>query len=190
MAGIDIGSGASKKRSINSEVNMIPFIDLMMVTIAFLLITAVWVNRSQISADAQVPGQSGCGDEGCSRPVEKSLHVHLGEKDFELVWKQAGTVVSETRIPRSKLDVGDGSTATMRFPDLARVVEKEWAAQGLHSDPSDRRQDQAILHTDDRTPYRELVAVMDAIHNTQRDLRKPDGATAKIPAFNLVFATR
>ena len=190
MAGIDIGSGTSKKRSINSEVNMIPFIDLLMVTIAFLLITAVWVNRSRISADAQVPGQNGCVDDSCSRPVEKSLHVHVGDKDFGLVWKQAGTVVSETRIPRSGVEVADGSMRTTRFPDLAREVEKEWAAQGLHADPSDRKQDQAILHTDDKTPYRELVAVMDAIHGTQRDLRAPDGATAKIPAFNLVFATR
>ena len=189
MAAVELGSGHGRRRSTNSEINMIPFIDLLMVTIAFLLITAVWVNRSRISADAQVPGREGCGTD-CVQAVEKQLHVHVGERDFGLVWKQAGTVISETRVPRAAIEVADGGTRTVRYPDLAKVVEGEWAHQGLHSDPTDRKQDQAILHTDDRTPYREIVAVMDAIHGTQRQLRTPDGSSAKVPAFNLVFATR
>ena len=56
MAGVDVGGGKGKRRSLDSEINMIPMIDLLMVTIAFLLITAVWSHMSRINADAQVPG--------------------------------------------------------------------------------------------------------------------------------------
>ena len=37
MGGVDVGESGGKKRATNSDINMIPFIDLLMVTIAFLL---------------------------------------------------------------------------------------------------------------------------------------------------------
>jgi len=190
MAGVDLGGSGSKKRAMNSDVNMIPFIDLLMVTIAFLLITAVWVNKSRINADAQVPGQSDCHDESCLQPVEKMLHVTVGDNDFNLVWKQAGTVLSETHIPKAGLEVGEGSTRALRYPDLAKAVETEWSRQGQHLDPSDRKVDQAVLHSDNKTSFKEIVAVLDAIHATQRDMKISDGSIKKLPAFNMVFATR
>ena len=56
MAGVSVGGGGGGRRSLDSEINMIPFIDLLMVTIAFLLITAVWSHMARVNADAQVPG--------------------------------------------------------------------------------------------------------------------------------------
>ena len=58
MAGVDVGGGG-KRRGIDAEVNMIPFIDLLFVTVAFLLITAVWTQAKQISSNAEVPGEAG-----------------------------------------------------------------------------------------------------------------------------------
>lgn len=188
MAGVDVGGGGGKRRAINSDINMIPFIDLLMVTIAFLLITAVWVSRANINADAQVPGPSGCGD-GCGDLVEKKLHVQVGENDFALVWRQSSTVISETHVPKSAVEVGEGGTLTVRYPDLAKAIEGEWRRQGQHVDPSDRKVDQAILHTDDRTAFKEIIAVLDAIHSTHRDLKTPEGVK-KVPAFNMVFASK
>jgi biopolymer transport protein ExbD len=184
------GVGAAiAKRPTNSDVNMIPFIDLLMVTIAFLLITAVWATNSRISADAQVPGPPGCGSD-CSQHVAKMLHVHLGDREFQLVWKQASTVISSTSVPRTPAIVGDGASAAIRYPDLAKQVEVEWTRQGLHTDPSDKKVDQVVLHSDDRTPFKDIVAVLDAIHATQRDLKLGDGSVHKVPAFNMTFATR
>src|SRR6185295_17411548 len=41
--GLDLGSGGKRgKKPLDTAINLIPFIDLMAVTIAFLLITAVW----------------------------------------------------------------------------------------------------------------------------------------------------
>ena len=54
MGGVDVGGGGGgKRKALDSEINMIPMIDLLMVTISFLLITAVWTNMARINADAQ-----------------------------------------------------------------------------------------------------------------------------------------
>lgn len=189
MAGVDVGTQGGARRATNSEINMIPFIDLLMVTIAFLLITAVWVTNSRINADAQVPGTEQChGD--CTTQTEKVLHLNIGENDFGLVWKQAGTVVSEVHIPKVTTEIGDDQSKLVRYPELAHAITKEWSERGSHTDPSDRKPDQAVLHSDNRTPFKELVAVLDAIHATKRDLRANDGSTAKVPAFNATFAVR
>jgi biopolymer transport protein ExbD len=41
--------GAGDKKSLNVELNIVPFIDLMSCLTAFLLVTAVWVNIAQIN---------------------------------------------------------------------------------------------------------------------------------------------
>src|SRR5499426_4376456 len=41
--------GAEGKKSVNIELNIVPFIDLMSCLTAFLLVTAVWVNIAQIN---------------------------------------------------------------------------------------------------------------------------------------------
>src|SRR5262249_53307508 len=99
MAGVDVGASGGQRRATNSDINMIPFIDLMMCPIAFLLIRAVWGTNARIPADAQAPGSN----EGPPTPVpvERVLHVNVGENDFVLQWKQAGTVLSEAHVPRA-----------------------------------------------------------------------------------------
>ena len=90
MAGVDVGGGSSgKRRTLDSEINMIPFIDLLMVTISFLLITAVWSHMSRINADAQVPGPPDPNKELTPTTPEKVLNLHISDTEFGLVWKQA-----------------------------------------------------------------------------------------------------
>src|SRR5258706_4242895 len=89
MGGVDVGGGNSKKRATNSDINMIPFIDLLMCTIAFLLITAVWVTNSQLPAHAQMPGS---GKEPITPPqVAPTLHLTMNEDHVQLVWPDAGS---------------------------------------------------------------------------------------------------
>ena len=182
MGGVDVGGEGGKKRATNSDINMIPFIDLLMVTIAFLLITAVWVSFSRLNANAEVPGPPSTSTITVKAP-ERELHVHVGENDFKLVWKQAATVISETVVPKPEL-----RGEILRYSDLAKRVGEEWALQSGHQDPSDRSVDLAVLHTDNRLPFREVVAVMDAIYETQRDFRS--GAEVKhLPVFNVTFSS-
>jgi len=72
MGGIDVGGGgAGKRKSLDSEINMIPMIDLLMVTISFLLIPAVWTHMARINADAQVPGPPRPDVEQGKRKIKK-----------------------------------------------------------------------------------------------------------------------
>lgn len=187
MAGVDVGGGSGHKRATNSDINMVPFIDLLFVTIAFLLITAVWVTNSRLAASTQAPGQTGCGAE-CSTPPSKTLHVSIGESQFGLTWKQGATVVSERQVPKQGVAVGGGDT--VRYPDLAKAIQAEWTQSGEHRDPSDAKNDQAVLHTDDRMPFKDMVAVMDAINGASRDVKLPSGSLGKVPAFQMTLASR
>jgi len=189
MGGVDVGGGGGgKRKSVDSDINMIPMIDLLMVTISFLLITAVWTHMSRINADAQVPGPPRPDVEQEKVEPEKQLHVMMQSEDkFVLVWKQGSTTVDQIDVPRKDVVVHAGNQDVVRFPDLAVKIESEWKAKGQHSNPTDRKLDQAILHTDNKTEFRYLIGVIDAIYQTHRDMNL-GSKIEKMPAFNITFA--
>jgi len=99
-------------------------IDLLMVTISFLLITAVWTTMSRINADAQVPGPPRPDVEQEKIEPEKQLHVEMRSEDkFVLVWKQGSTTVDSIDVPRKDVVLHEGTVEVVRFPDLAAKVE-------------------------------------------------------------------
>jgi biopolymer transport protein ExbD len=189
MGGVSVdGGGGGKRKSLDSDINMIPMIDLLMVTISFLLITAVWTHMSRINADAQVPGPPRPDVEQEKVEPEKQLHVMMQSEDkFVLVWKQGSTTVDQIDVPRKDVTIHAGNQDVIRFPDLAVKIESEWKAKGQHSNPTDRKLDQAILHTDNKTEFRYLIGVIDAIYQTHRDMNLGP-KTEKMPAFNITFA--
>jgi biopolymer transport protein ExbD len=189
MGGVDVGGGGKGgRKSLDSEINMIPMIDLLMVTISFLLITAVWSHMARINADAQVPGPPRPDVEQDKVEPEKVLHVEMRSPEkFVLMWKQAGTVISTIDVPRKDDMSEKNGTKLIRYPDLAGKIESEWKTVGTHRDGSDRKFDQAILHTDNETPYVYIIAVIDAIYQAHRPFTA-GGKTEPVPAFNVTFA--
>src|SRR3954447_16173772 len=189
MGGVDVGGGGGKgRRSLDSEINMIPMIDLLMVTISFLLITAVWTHMARINADAQVPGPPRPDVEQDKVEPEKTLHVEMRSPEkFVLVWKQAGTVITTIDVPRKDNVIKEGQVKVARFPDLAAKIESEWKTVGAHRDASDKKFDQAILHTDNDTQYVYLIGVIDAIYQAHRPYNIA-GKAEQVPAFNVTFA--
>src|SRR5580658_273578 len=151
MGGVDVGLGGGRRRSLDSEINMIPMIDLLMVTISFLLITAVWSRMARLDADAQVPAVV---DSTPPAPPAKQLHVEMRSGDkFVLVWKQAGAVIGTSEVPQREVVSTEGAVRVVRYPDLAEKVASGWRATGTHRDASDRKFDQAVLHSDNGVPY-------------------------------------
>ncbi|MCZ2111777.1 MAG: biopolymer transporter ExbD [Dehalococcoidia bacterium] len=186
MGGVSVEGGKGGRRSLDSEINMIPMIDLLMCLICFLLITAVWSTMSRINADAQVPGPPRDTETTPQEPTPM-LHVILeGEEKFVLSWKKGNAVVSTVDVPRKPVVVGEGRSAQIRFPDLATKIGEEWKANGSHRDPTDKKMDQAVLHTDNKTPYKEIIAVIDAIYATKRPF--PGGGKEEFPAMNVTFS--
>ena len=70
--GMDLGTGGKgKKKPLDTAINLVPFIDLMAVTISFLIMTAVWtqISRLQVS-QAGGPSQD-------TPPDDKALNLTL-----------------------------------------------------------------------------------------------------------------
>lgn len=186
MAGVDVQQGGKGgRRSLDSELNMVPMIDLLMVTISFLLITAVWAHSQRLAADAQVPGTATtppCIGEECKQ--EPKLHVDAADPTkFVLAWKDGRTVLRSTEIAR------DPAKTRASFPALAAKVADEWRTSGAHRTASDPRFDQAVVHVADDVSYAELVAVMDAVSAPKRSV----GAAGKVvdrAAFDVTLAAQ
>jgi hypothetical protein len=71
--------------------------------------------------------------------------------------------------------------------DLPEQVRKEWTRNGGHQASSDKAFDQAVLYVGDDVDYAGLVAVVDAIHATTRELAV-GGATERVPALTVSLA--
>jgi biopolymer transport protein ExbD len=186
MAGIDTGGGHGGRRSVNMELPLIPFIDFLLCLVAFLLVTAVWSQMARINADARVPGPP--RDEPPEKVEKpKSLHVEMrGEKKFQLVWKEGSTVINTIDVERK--EVQSGEAGDIMFPALAKKVDEEWKQNGAHRAATDKKLDEAVLHTDNTTPFAQIIAVIDAIYTPKREYQMGPGQTEKIPAFNVTFA--
>ena len=188
MAGVNVGGGKKGgRKSLDSEINMIPMIDLLMVTISFLLITAVWVHSQRMAADAQVPGNPidtpPC--EGAECKEDPKLHVQTADPaKFTLVWKQGQTVIRTVDVPREAKKHGAGGVS---YPGLAEKVSNEWNASGLHREASDKKLDRAVVHAPNDMAYGDLIAVMDAVSQPKR--KYVVGASAvQTNAFDVTFA--
>ncbi|HET9954363.1 MAG TPA: biopolymer transporter ExbD [Polyangiaceae bacterium] len=186
MAGIDVG-GHGGKRSTNHEIPLIPFIDFLLCLVAFLLVTAVWSQMARLNADARVPGPP--KDEPPEEiKKEKQLHVEMrGDQKFQLIWKEGNTVVNTIDVDKKQVPVGAGGD--YRYPDLAKKIADEWNQNGSHRAPSDTKWDQAVLHSDNSTPFSDIVAVIDAIYTPKRDIPSR-GKDSKVPAFNVTFSVQ
>jgi biopolymer transport protein ExbD len=181
MAGLSIDGKKGARRSLDSEINMIPMIDLLMVTISFLLITAVWSHYSRMEATAKVPSSVAptppCDEGGCKE--DQTLHVMTHDPaKFVLVWKQGATVMRSVDVPKENKG---------KYSQLAAKVNDEWRASGAHRDATDRSFDKAVVHSSNDLPYGELIAVMDAVAKPKRPYAA-GGKTVETSAFALTFA--
>jgi biopolymer transport protein ExbD len=190
MAGVDVATGGGGgRRSVSLEINMVPMIDLLMVTISFLLITAVWAHMSRMDANANVPHECSGGD--CTNKPEdppKTLHVDMKDPaHFTLSWRRGKETLERFDVPRTRVAVANGKDSGVRYPELAAKIGETWKTAGEHRAADDRVHDRAVLHTDDAASYADLVAVMDAIRAVDRPVT--DGSrTIRAPAFDLVFS--
>jgi biopolymer transport protein ExbD len=81
--GVAVESGGkSGKKSVNADLNLVPYIDLLTCMVAFLLITAVWSQLARLEAH-----QKGQGQAGEETPPEKivKLVVIVNSEGFNLV---------------------------------------------------------------------------------------------------------
>jgi biopolymer transport protein ExbD len=174
MGGVSTGGGKGGKRNVDQEINMVPFIDLLMVTISFLLITAVWSAMARLNVNAEVPSKSNKTPKEQTEP-SAILNVYAKEADqtFKLEF-QKGTRVetfAEVKMTENEGKYTELEDAVRR---AFKVGKAEW---GLHDDKFDLSWGDAekkthgaaglnlcILHVDNALPYSQIVKIIDAIY--------------------------
>jgi len=188
MGGVNVDSGGhGGRRQLDSEINMIPMIDLFVVCVLFLIMTAVWSQMARLEANAQVPGPPRTDEETEKVEPEKMLTVEMKQDDnFVLIWKAGVTVHSTTTVERKgePVQIAGGDTA-MRYPKLAEKITEQWKEHGTHKNDDSRKLDQAIISVDNQRPFSDVIAVVDAIYATKRTLNGKE-----ISAFNVTFSAR
>ena len=81
MATIQVGSGGHGKRAVDHEIPLIPFIDLLLCCVMFLLVTAVWNRLAQLSTPLEAPGDPTALAQPSDPPT---LYLRLTTDGFEL----------------------------------------------------------------------------------------------------------
>lgn len=133
----------SSGRSVNVEVNLIPFIDLMSVLITFLLITAVWTQVSMIQLGSSIYGKK-TSDQITPPPPIADIPLRLDVKDFGF-----RLVVGQDKYTFEKKS-GEWSTA--------ELAERLAVVRQMYPDKSD-----ATITVDNEVPYEKLILGMDAL---------------------------
>jgi len=130
------GGGGDRKKPLNAELNLVPYIDLLTCMVAFLLITAVWTQLARLQIGQRGPG----GGEPGETPLDK-IAVVVHEDGFNLV-------VGNDQKPLPK-KAGDF--------DYAALVAELTAVKRTHPDRTD-----AQVVSADGIVFEKLVRTMDA----------------------------
>ena len=142
-------------RAVDAEINMVPMIDLLICTITFLILTAVWSTWSRMPASALAPGKADCA--GCIPPPKPSVHVSVGDERFQITWKLGDAVERSYEVDRKAVVQGEGRRAQVSYPALAEALSRD-AGQAGHEAHT-----LAVLHTDGRTRFADVAGTMDAV---------------------------
>ena len=147
--GASVGTGDGK-RSVDVELNVVPFIDLMSCLASFLLATAVWSAYAQISIKPK-----GLGHQPKEIQTEQKVFASILVAENE-IW------IGHTLGERTQI------TKTGDTYDWAALDE---ALKALHEDPLLKDRSDIEIGADDRVTYQSIISAMDAaIANSFRDV--------------------
>lgn len=156
--GMDIGQGGGKgKKPLDTAINLIPFIDLMAVTIVFLIMTAVWtqIGRLQVSQS----GQSASDSEPPPTTLQP-ITLLITDKDLKLT--VGGSQLDPLPITR----------------DSSGRLEVEKLIVKLKELKNQQPEQSAItLSTEDAVKYDDLVRIIDTVIR--------DGTTDLFPSVSV-----
>jgi biopolymer transport protein ExbD len=140
MAGIDTGGGHGGKKGVNQEIPLIPFIDLLLCCVMFLLVSAVWNQFARLEANQQVPGQS-ASDEAPEDPPQRLI----------LQIQQTGFVLGSS--------AGDSETIEKLGDDYDFVeLRKKLQHQKLNVFPN---KNDIVIAPENGVFYKSVIATMD-----------------------------
>jgi biopolymer transport protein ExbD len=139
-------SGSGRRKSLDAEINLVSFIDLLSMCICFLLMTAVWLEVGSLQVK-----QSHGTDAAPSSSQSQELNLKvISATQADLVLKQGGRVIQKANLK------GESLTA------LAKQIDQSVAGWNRGSVIS-----AAMIETSSAVSYGDLVQVMDSLRRNQ-----------------------
>lgn len=141
---MDLGTGGGKKKSLDAALNLVPFIDLMAVTIVFLIMSAVWTQLGRLNVS------QGGHHQGEATPPQVPIALSLSEKKLSV--QVGGAVIATFETTRD-------AHGRLRLDEVVRKLDEVKA----------RFPDQPAItvRAEDALSYDDLVRVIDACVGTQ-----------------------
>jgi biopolymer transport protein TolR len=144
--GVSVESGGKGRKTVDFELNLIPFIDLLSVCILFLLMTAVWVQISKMSAFSQPSGET-----TITHSDVTSITQAREARDFDVVIRTSGVQVVQN-------GKSIGFAVLKEFPKELEKLKPTFASV----------QDPKIhLRPDDDVVYEDVVSVLDLLFSAK-----------------------
>lgn len=138
MASISVGGGHGGKKAVDAEIPLVPFIDLLLCCVMFLLVTAVWNQMAAVPAHQDVPSTTGDVAQDLDRV---SYYLRVTHEGYTL----ASSAGDRLEIP---LVNGAYDQDTLR----TRLAERRTADPSRHD---------LIVAPEDGVQYQDVIAGMD-----------------------------
>ena len=145
MGGVSVeGGGGGGRKNVDSNVNMVPMIDLLISVIAFLLMTAVWVQTGALQA--QQPRSAPSNQEMQPQEVQEQLKIFIRADGIALAVTQADTQGSPIARGPQMLDTLRGRLRERRQASANQARGEVWISpeQSVH--------------------YNDIIEVMDIVY--------------------------
>ena len=139
--GMDLGGGKGKK-SLDVAINLTPFIDLMAVTISFLIMTAVWTQIGRL----QVSQAGGPAAEEPPAEQTKTVQLTLAITPEQLVLTADQSTFEPIPITRD----ANGKLDLVKLTERLKQIKEQFPDQSA-----------ITLQTDDKVRYDVLVRIID-----------------------------
>jgi biopolymer transport protein ExbD len=141
--GMDLGnSGKGGKKPLDVAINLVPFIDLMAVTISFLIMTAVWTQIGRL----QVSQAGGPSTEEPPAEQTKTVQLTLAITPEQLVL----TADQSTFDPIPVVRDANGKLDLVKLTERLKQIKEQFPDQSA-----------ITLQTDDKVRYDVLVRIID-----------------------------
>lgn len=163
--GMDLGNGGKGgKKPLDTAINLVPFIDLMAVTISFLIMTAVWNQISRL----QVSQSGGPSDSPPTETKTLPLNLIITERGFTL--SSGGTSIEIPKVSGNYIFCHASGTDKVEDNKCDETTSLIGALKRVKAEVPDQRN--ITVQAEDGIKYKDLVRVIDAC-NLQDSTRQP-----------------
>ena len=140
MGGVSVDTGGGgNKRAVDAQINMVPMIDLLVSCIAFLLMTAVWVQSG--SLQAQQPHGAPAPDQPQDQPQDQ-LKIQISPTGY--------------RVGLNQTDMRDIPAGATDRDQLRTMLTERQAAN--------QQNREVCIQPDGAVEYDKIINVMDIVY--------------------------